>query len=305
MRYNVTITVKPDGKMDISMLIAVMKTEYMGDTGAGLTEEQKQQFLEKGFEAEEYNKDNYYGFYLTKKDITPEEVAESVDNSQDSVQAGSMKGFKFTKEGLKYIIDWEMNSGSGEGSGTGEKTDVSTYANYFKAYNGYVTLTINLPVKPVKSNATTVSNNGKTLEWDLLAMGNNGSIHLEFMLINIWLIVLIVVAAIVVVGLIVLLIVLLRKRSKRIKVPVVHLQPVDDANSMSWGMSDADFGIPYGKTDAGSVSQQNAMGSEVQVQQSTPVTETAAPQSVTATEAAEPQSLSGQETVSAQDGQNL
>ncbi|MBO7403190.1 MAG: hypothetical protein J6U10_09400 [Lachnospiraceae bacterium] len=248
MRYNVTITVKRNGKIDISMLMAMMTTEGMGDIGQGLTEEDKQQFVEKGWDVEEYNKDNYYGFLMSKKDITPEEVSESVDSSQNTVQ-GSSSGFSFTKEGLKYVIDWKMNSSKPSEEGSSESADLSQYANYFKLYNGFVTLTVNLPIKPVNSNATTVSNNGKTLEWDLLAMDKDSSIHLEFMLINIWLIVLIVVAALIGIALIVIAIVLIVKRSKRSKVPVVHMQPLDDANSMSWGGMDTDFQVPAEKAD--------------------------------------------------------
>ncbi len=248
MRYNVTITVKPNGKMDVSMLMAMMSMEGMGETSPGLSEENNQQFLEIGWEAEEYNKDGYYGFLMTKKDITPEEVSESVDSSQDAMQ-GSSSGFSFTKEGLKYVIDWKLNNGTSSNSGA--STDISSYANYFKLYNGFLTLTVNLPIKPVNSNATTVSNNGKTLEWDLLAMSGEDNIHLEFMLVNIWLIVLIAVAALVVIGLIVLLIVLLVRRSKKAKVPVVHMQPADTAGSMSWGgmISDMDMPVETGSAE--------------------------------------------------------
>jgi uncharacterized membrane-anchored protein YhcB (DUF1043 family) len=78
---------------------------------------------------------------------------------------------------------------------------------------GYMKMTVNLPVKPSASNATSVSNDGKTLEWDLLNLGPDQSIHLEFVLVNIWLIIgLCFVAAAILIGIVLAVVLSLRKK---------------------------------------------------------------------------------------------
>ena len=51
--------------------------------------------------------------------------------------------------------------------------DVALYEQFFAMSGGYMNMTVNLPVKPFASNATYVSEDGKTLEWNLLNLGQD------------------------------------------------------------------------------------------------------------------------------------
>jgi len=206
MRFNTTVTVKSNGKLDVSMLYAMMDMSDYGYDTDSMTDTQMQEYKDQGWEVEAYNQDGFKGYILSKKDITPNELGSSMENTQSEL-SGEASSIQFTKQGLKYVLDWQVfDREQGE--------QLSAYKNYFTMSGGYMKITVTLPVKPSESNATYVSNDGKTLEWDLLNLGPDQSIHLEFTLINIGLIIgLCAVAAIVVIG-IILAIVLSSKKKK-------------------------------------------------------------------------------------------
>jgi len=228
MRFNTTLTIKSNGKFDISMLIAMVN---LAESETAITEEQKQEYERQGWEVEEYNQDNYLGVILRKYDLTPEDVEESVESTNTSVSDGA-GDFSFTKEGLKYVIDWKLNPESSASGG--ETNDPDKYAQYFEQLGGFMTLGINLPVKPIASNATSVSDDGKSLEWDLLKLDKEMTIHVEFMLINIWLLIALIAVGIAVIAAIVIAIVLV---SKKKKIPTVSSASTWSGDS-GWGSGD-------------------------------------------------------------------
>jgi len=209
MRFNTTVTVKSNGKLDVSMLYAMMDMSDYGYDADSMTDTQMQEYKDQGWDVEEYNQDGFKGYILSKKDITANELESSMEDTQSEL-SGEASSIKFTKQGLKYVLDWQVfDRNQGE--------QLSAYKNYFTMSGGYMKITVNLPVKPSDSNATYVSNDGKTLEWDLLNLGPEQSIHLEFTLVNIWLIIgLCAAAAVVVIG-IVLAIVLSSKKKKAVQ----------------------------------------------------------------------------------------
>ena len=206
MRFNTTVTVKNDGKLDVTMLYAMMDmSDYGYDEGA-ITESQMQEYKDQGWEVEEYNQDGFKGYTLSKKDITANELGSSMKDTQSEL-SGESSSINFSKQGLKYTLDWKVfDREQGE--------QISAYKNYFTMSGGYMKITVNLPVKPSASNATYVSEDGKTLEWDLLNLGPEQNIHLEFVLINIWLIVGLCVLAFLIVAAVVVAIVVSSKKRK-------------------------------------------------------------------------------------------
>ena len=206
MRFNTTVTVKNNGKLDVTMLYAMMDmSDYGYDEGA-ITESQMQEYKDQGWEVEEYNQDGFKGYTLSKKDITANELGSSMKDTQSEL-SGESSSINFSKQGLKYTLDWKVfDREQGE--------QISAYKNYFTMSGGYMKITVNLPVKPSASNATYVSEDGKTLEWDLLNLGPEQNIHLEFVLINIWLIVGLCVLAFLIVAAVVVAIVVSSKKRK-------------------------------------------------------------------------------------------
>ena len=80
---------------------------------------------------------------------------------------------------------------------------------------GYMKVVISLPIKPSANNATSVSDDGKTLTWDLLSESN---IHLEFSLINIGMIIGLCVLALAVVAAVVVIIIIKKGKKNTVEV---------------------------------------------------------------------------------------
>ncbi len=206
MRFNTTVTVKRNGKLDVSMLYAMMDMSDYGFDADDITDTDMQEYIDQGWDVEEYNQDGFSGYVVSKRDITVKELVDSMEDTQSEI-SGDSSNIEFSKQGLKYVLDWQVFTQE-------EGEQIAAYKSFVTMSGGYMKMTVNLPVKPSASNATSVSNDGKTLEWDLLSLGPDQSIHLEFVLVNIGLIIglCFVVTAIVIV--IVLAIVLSSKKKK-------------------------------------------------------------------------------------------
>ena len=176
VRFNTTINVKSNGKLDVSMLYATVDMSEYGMGDIDLLGDTADDLEEDGWTVEEYSEDNFSGFLISKENISADELKGSMEDS-DSEIAGSLDSIKFTKDGFKYVLDWQVFDRD-------ESEQMSDYKGYFNMSGGYMTLTVKLPVKPTESNATRVSDDGKTLEWDLLDLGPDQNIHLEFSLLN-------------------------------------------------------------------------------------------------------------------------
>ncbi|MBQ6569097.1 MAG: hypothetical protein IJL87_02450, partial [Clostridia bacterium] len=61
-----------------------------------------------------------------------------------------------------------------------EDEETVGYLSTIKSSGGYMNVNLELPVKPTDHNATTVSDDGKTLTWDLTTLGMNDKIYAEF-----------------------------------------------------------------------------------------------------------------------------
>ncbi len=206
VRFNTTVTVKNNGKMDVSMLYAMMD---MSDYGFGddvISESDVQEYKDDGWDVEEYNQDGFRGYIISKKDVSASEFSSAVDDTETEFSEG-LNSLSFTKDGLKYVLDWKLFDDE-------EGEQITAYKNFFTMSGGYMKLTVTLPVEPSASNATSVSEDGKTLEWDLLNLGPDQSIHLEFSLINIWLIVGICAAILAVLVVIILALVISAQKKK-------------------------------------------------------------------------------------------
>lgn len=222
IRFNTTVTVKSNGKADISMLYAsIDSSSYSGTEDKAATNELKpelrQKYTDDGWVVEDYSEDGYTGHILSINDVDlielsarlkeTNELVASDNNSKEKKDENS--GFSLERDGLKYKINWQVF----------DKTDnISEAAPYIKASKGYMKFTLNLPVKPDSSNATKVLNDGKTLEWDLLELGDDGNIEVTFSLISVPLIITIVVVVLVMIAAVVVTIVFLTKKKQ--KVPV-------------------------------------------------------------------------------------
>ncbi|MCR5671966.1 MAG: hypothetical protein K6G10_13250 [Butyrivibrio sp.] len=173
VRFNTTVEVKKNGNLDVTMLLAAVSMADYGMEDLVSSDEMKN-LEEQGWTVEEYSQDGFVGFTATRKDISPEELTTSMESTENSFSSGiGSDDISFTREGSKYVLDWKVFDED-------DMAQMSAYKGYFAMTGGYMTLTVKLPVEPISSNATKISDDGKTLEWDLLNLGPDNKIHLEF-----------------------------------------------------------------------------------------------------------------------------
>ena len=169
IRVKVDITVKKNGKADITMLYAAQEAlasmTDSEDTIFSMTPEKAEEYRKDGWDVAEYAEDGYTGYILSQKnaDLSKASLTEDAE--------GSLR-----KEGSLYIVDFDPLSEE-------DRENLSVYGPFIKSSDGYMTIRITLPVKPEKHNATSVSEDGMTLEWDLLEMKE--PIHVEVKLPNV------------------------------------------------------------------------------------------------------------------------
>ena len=185
MKIELDINVKSNGKADLCLLYAMADSAM--DAGAGdaaLTPEDIEEYEKEGWTAEDYSQDGYTGVVLKKFDV---------DLSETEVMEGAEGSIR--KEGSTYIVDFEPVSKE-------DQADFEETASWLKTMGGSFVVRMTLPDKPVSHNATSVSEDGKTLEWDVLSMDVTQPIHVEFKTSNPALIIGIAAAVAVVIALI-------------------------------------------------------------------------------------------------------
>ena len=219
MRVSVGIDIKEDGKADVSMLYAVAdELMNMGleedeePESTGLDEEEVKKLQEEGWTYSEYVEDGFSGYMIKKSGVEINAIGSEFSTAEDGTGLGS-EDFVIKENDGVYTIDWKVLSGD-------EASESTEYAEYFDMYKGYMNLVITLPEAAINSNASEVSEDGKTLTWNLLTMGEDAA-HVEFKLPSKGgsMMVVLIVAIVVIALIIVLLVVFIaRKSAKKNKV---------------------------------------------------------------------------------------
>lgn len=196
LKYEGKVEITEDGKMDMSVIMAydrelVSNLIYMeknsddllgnGNTTpdetdvpeASITEIRK--YLEDnkpeeqdGLEVSRYERNGYYGYQMSMKIDNIDEVSSKDDvesslfdvlgNEDDDTTSNDKdeKIMMFKKDGDTYYAKYKINDDSNNSSSMNlSMLDVN------------LEYTVTLPTKPIKHNADTVSEDGKTLTWQL------------------------------------------------------------------------------------------------------------------------------------------
>lgn len=158
---NYEVTLNKDGTADVAYVYGFDKAtlEQMGTTAEDMTSEMKQNAEASEYEIEAYSDDKVEGFKAKKHvenpaDISLEEAFEGYVTDSEENQ------FKVEKKGSKTTYSQNANI---------DLTSMDT------TMASMVTMkyTVNLPVKAGKNNADEVSEDGKTLTWNLTAGEEN------------------------------------------------------------------------------------------------------------------------------------
>ena len=202
VRYEMTVKVNSNGTADIRILLARSDAlaSMTESESIGPTEEEIEEFKEKGFTYEEYVDidSGYYGCILSRQGIDLRSGnAQGGETDMNSLLDGEFDDL-FRVEGKHVIIDFEVYSED-------EDNEMLSYIPMIKNSGGYMKFNLELPVKPTSNNATTVSEDGKTLTWDLTRFGPGDKVHAEFDIpsksIPVWLYIIIgVIAAVLIIA---------------------------------------------------------------------------------------------------------
>lgn len=177
MDFNVVVA------MDEELLNAMISSENGGDGSETFTDEEQWAYLEEGLKNEEgednpeehgftssrYEQDGFKGIKYTKKINNIDDISgDKADFTFEDFAEVSDK-IVFTKKGNVYQLDVKYTDS--EETSELENYNVGMEINY----------TMTLPEKPIKHNATKVSEDGKTLTWNLLS-SDTKNIQVDFML---------------------------------------------------------------------------------------------------------------------------
>ncbi len=165
VRARVALNVKGNGKIDVTINYAISKSiESLSGQEASLDAETIAEYEAQGYTCTPYSDDEYTGYVLTKKDVS--DFKDGLFNNEASL----------TRDGSKYILDIPWDS-SDEDS---DAASLQAASAMITSQGGYAEVVVTLPVKPTAHNASYVSEDGKTLTWNLLLMGSKSSVHLEY-----------------------------------------------------------------------------------------------------------------------------
>jgi len=239
VKFNTTMDIKNDKSMDLSILYAV-DTSVLGEEEL-LKEEDISEYKKAGFEVTDYSEGNYKGITLKKHVKNIDKISKTTGNVSFNIMGSSNNEddsmFTVKKGFLRNVYTLKMESDStndmtngidvtdgrkaleGEDdtllddyptddtllddySDDGYSFDDADYTQYLSQMD--LSLTVNLPNKPISNNATSVSNNGKSLTWNLATQQED--VELTFALYNLSNLLICVVGVIVVVVVVVVII---------------------------------------------------------------------------------------------------
>ena len=189
VRLNIGITIRSDGNYDLDVLFASMDS---GLLGSGSSDDGFVYELEgMGLTVINYSDDDYVGYEVIGENITYADIEFVIQQlgilDEVSSSSGSGFGFNVEQNGSTYIIDAELMDAESLYS-------LQEDASLIKAYGGSMTVSLTFPSKVKTSNATSVSDDGKTLTWDILSM-DTPNMHVEYSVVNPLVIILVAVLA--------------------------------------------------------------------------------------------------------------
>ena len=238
MQTNYEMEIKNDKSMDFSVIVAfddelidsMLSSSNTTDTGEQnssatreYTDEERWAFIDSvmsdssqledvGYNIERYDKDGFKGIRATKNIADIDDVTGENPNFDLADYETVGNAVMFAKNGDNYKANLILAA----------PEQTQEYTTFYSS--GIISeFVVTLPSKPVSHNATSVSDDGKTLTWNLTGTGSQ-SIEFEFAFNNnLWLY---IVLGIIVIVVIVMVVVLLLKRKNSKNKGVKTVAPV-------------------------------------------------------------------------------
>ena len=215
MKANVIMSINKDKSMDFTMIQA-FNNAMLGESqqnklsDADLSETNIEEFKQAGFTVENYSDGSWTGYKMNKHfsnidDISDEEKfsinLENLVSEQNDKLFTVKKGFfknsytasfkSNTDQAINNTNDYLNNTADNSLDNFNSDTYNDSYNNNIYGYaNDYAIMTsmdlkfiINLPYEAINSNATSLTNGGKTLTWDLVNFKDD-NIEFKFEIYN-------------------------------------------------------------------------------------------------------------------------
>ncbi len=203
MKLNVDMSINKDKSMNLSYVVAFANSLMnQSGTDTALDESDLKQAEESGFKVENYSDGSMTGYKFTKGFSNIDNISdekETIFDLEKLLDGEEAKVFTVKKGLFKNTYSVKMQNNTATemedemdlGSLYGDSSsDYSSSSNIFGdtdlsmlTSSMDLTFTVNLPNKPINSNATTTENEGKKLEWNLMDQ-NLQNIEFEFELYN-------------------------------------------------------------------------------------------------------------------------
>ncbi len=158
-KFSMHLTLNKDGTADMDIIMAASQMLLTMGTGmeSSIFGDKREQLDEQGFEITDYSEENMVGFRATKRMQSVEDFSSL--GLGDDMGLGDQEIFTVEKGAL--TTTYHLNADINFGDLLGEESDMMALL----APDMLFILT--LPVKPLEHNATSVSDDGKTVEWKL------------------------------------------------------------------------------------------------------------------------------------------
>lgn len=199
VKFNASMDIKKNKSMDFKIIYA-FDTTYFGDEEL-LDDSDKKELQDDGFTVSDYVDGDMKGFTISKniKNIDDVSSTEDIEYSLSGLleaNASNKYIFKVKKGLFKNTYTAKLNFDSSDSSLNGSSDSEDDYDydydysedDYDYDFSGMtasmdLSFNVTLPYAEISNNATTVSNDGKTLKWELTTT-DASSMEFEFELYN-------------------------------------------------------------------------------------------------------------------------
>ena len=189
MRYDLTFEFKNNKTMKINYVMAVPEGNGVVDMTDIIFF--KNNAKQDGWEVTDYSRDGYMGICLYKKlpfdeaftdDVPGGSDGEDGDSGDDGDDLNELKTLRFTPQGDKYTLTWDMYADFERiAGGNGlEEVTMEEFLKQMEDENGSAYFTVKIPRKALNHDAHNVSDNGKVYQWDLRKLGPGETIKIQF-----------------------------------------------------------------------------------------------------------------------------
>lgn len=210
VKGKVHLTVNKDKTADIEISLGMEKSLYSMMGGADPFAELKASLKKEGYSVSDYTDDTYSGIVGKNHYSDLDKSLKDLKLSDKAVLSGNDslkvdKGFFFNK----YTINTNLNMSSIESDTNITEDEKKLQDMFIKSIS--FDFIITMPVKAIKSNATSVSADKKTYTWKLVP-GENNNINLTVKVPNT---VRIILTAAVILLIIVLAVIIIKRKNKK------------------------------------------------------------------------------------------